>query len=185
MAEAQQGGDLSSAGGPYSPLRGLDVLQGPWTERFKETLGCAAEVCDQAEAERLLPDHLWLGLLRASKGAGLMTLERCGISLDALRTQVNSSIVKHPPQQRRLSARWSSTCLSIIATALKRSEETPHLSGYVGTEHLVWALLDVDADGSRWLREQGLDTERYVMACLMVLGAEPDPAGPSSEENHL
>jgi hypothetical protein len=53
--------------------------------------------------------------------------------------------------------------------AVKLSEEQEGLKGYIGSEHVVWALLTCESVGTAWIRERGIDADTYSRECIALL----------------
>jgi ATP-dependent Clp protease ATP-binding subunit ClpA len=142
------------------------------TDRAAQALKCAAQACDKQHWDHLSLDHIWLGLLQTSKGVGLASLGNCGVDLSELNAEVIRSLPTREPQlSRPIPPRWSAAGLHVVAEALRQSEGINDrcVTGYLGTEHLVWALLETDSAGSRFVRDKGVSPEHYKNELLAIL----------------
>jgi len=141
---------------------GLDTFHIRMTDRLRRVLLETQNSCRNLDQLYVHPDHLWLGLLNADRGVGLTVLRNYGVDLDDLKLAINTHTPRGINYCRPLP-QWTSTCLEIFVNALKRDEDTrqPGYGGYVGTEHLVAALLEVPGIGTEWLRSQGWTADLF------------------------
>ena len=136
----------------------------PLFQRFSEP-GRQAVVFAQDEARALGHDcigteHLLLGLLREEEGSAARVLASLGVDTDTVRELVGRGdavatgmIPFTPPAKKSLEL------------ALRESLELGHT--YVGTEHLLLALMHEDESvAARILLDLGLDAERVRAATI-------------------
>lgn len=148
----------------------------------------------QEEAKRLGmsvvgTEHLLLGLVREGEGVAARVLERLGVSLGRVRSELNRQLgaLETPPttQQNRLSL--SPKARKSLEQAMDEARElNPKLGllDFVDTEHILLGLIR-DGSGSvnkavRLLEGLGIDIERLRKEVLNYLGGS-STATPSSK----
>lgn len=103
--------------------------------------------------------HLLLGLLREETGVALSTLRPLGVTLDAARARVSEKMPPSgstPPDHLPLS----SEARFALEKAMTESSERRH--NYVGTEHVLLALLLEENTARQVLKEFDIDVERLT-----------------------
>jgi ATP-dependent Clp protease ATP-binding subunit ClpC len=104
---------------------------------FERFTGSARRVVVQAEEEaRMLNcdnidvEHILLGLTHDSEGAAAKALEALGISLDAVRSQIEkiSGHIPFTPQAKK-----------VLELSLREALQLGH--NYIGTEHILLGIL--------------------------------------------
>ena len=149
---------------------------------FERFTGRARRVIDltQEEARRLNHDyigteHILLGLLREDEGVAARALESLGISLDAVRQQVEEII----GQGRRTPPRdipYTPRAKKVLELSLREALQLGH--NYIGTEHILLGLIrEGDGVAAHVLVELGGDLNRVRQQVILLLhenqGEEP------------
>lgn len=108
----------------------------PLTKRAQQALRLAEYEADQAFQEEIEPQYILLGLLREEGGIAGRLLQDSGLSPDAIR----NLRTKPSKTSNKVGHRFSRTSKSIIEAAQAKALTLGH--SYIGTEHLLWSLLD-------------------------------------------
>ena len=122
-------------------------------------------------------EHLLLALVHDGGGVAARDLEALGISLDAVRQQVEQ-IIGRGQQPRSGSIPFTPSTKKVLELAQRESDAMGH--GYVGTEHLLLGLLrEGDGVAAQVLVRLGVDLNRVRQQVILLLhrGAGPSPAG--------
>jgi len=130
------------------------------TPRAKNALRLAQAEADQLNHATLDADHLLLGLIREGEGIAAQVLARRGVTLDAARAAVVD----------RFSAKSGGAEAEDFDASVARAERQAQNLGhtYVGTEHLLMALLENDSSILNALNVdlKALDAEVRVVATM-------------------
>ena len=126
----------------------------------------------------LAPEHLVLGLVREGEGIGAKALTSAGVTLEAARAQVATSIPATPARSGTGNALTRAT--SAALQAADTYAETDAVDA-IGTDHLLLGLTDdPDSPATNLLRELGVSLEELranVQSISRQTHAE-DEAGP-------
>jgi ATP-dependent Clp protease ATP-binding subunit ClpA len=136
-------------------------LENVLTPRCRRLLRLAAEEAQRFHEDRVLPEHLLLGLLALNEGGAVEILRALGTDLDQLRTDLEqrtavgesqwSDEVSNTPIDPSVQKIWQ--------TARELSQKLGHEN--VGTGHVLLALLlDEDHPAARALQEHGVSLQR-------------------------
>jgi hypothetical protein len=151
----------------FVPKEALDPEQGftRFTQRARAVVVAAQEQARAAGNAEIVPAHLVLGLLTQPEGLAAKAIVAQGTTLDAVRQAATATL---PPRVEELPALIPFDGAARKALELTFREALRLGHNYVGTEHLLLALLEQeDADGV--LRGLGVDkarTEEHVAAAL-------------------
>src|SRR6478736_3416216 len=103
-----------------------------FTDRARQALRYANEEATKRGHEYILPEHLLLGLIREGSGIGAAALNEVCDKADRLAEAINQTI-DNTPQRDSPGTR------DVIELAMSERKRLNH--NYVGTEHLLLALL--------------------------------------------
>jgi len=152
-----------------------------FTQRAKQVLTLAQEEAERSHHSYIGTEHLLLGVLRVTEGAGARVLGNLGVEIG----QVRSLIDRVQGRDERLVIQQI-----IPTTRVKRVieiafEEARRLErNYVGTEHLLLALI-IEGDGiaAHVLQDVGASQERVRAEIDGILHeARPEGGGPGAAE---
>ena len=124
-----------------------------FTEKANLALNLAIESAEHLHHDYIGSEHILLGLLKETGGVACSALNASGVTAEKVEQLLNegSSGVSLTPED------FTPRSKRIMQTALTLSARTG--SGYVGTEHLLVALLS--------------DRDSYAIRCLGALGVHP------------
>jgi ATP-dependent Clp protease ATP-binding subunit ClpC len=162
-----------------------------FSDRARKVMQFANAEAQRSGSDYILPEHILLAMLREGTGVGVQVLTNLGVDLARLNSEIERLCLSPPappslalespgPQPavsrlKRFFARlWDDslrsrglpqnvTAKKVIENAMEEARDLKH--GYIGTEHLLLALLDehdsppaqvLNALGVRWedLREE-------------------------------
>jgi ATP-dependent Clp protease ATP-binding subunit ClpC len=126
-------------------------------------------------------EHILLGLVREGEGVGAKALESLGISLDAVREQVQKSIGQDfiGPGQHDLSGHIPFSPGAEKALELSLREALQLGPDYIGTEHILLGLIcEGEGTAAQVLIEFGAGLNRFRQQVIELVS--DDPAKPDA-----
>lgn len=156
----------------------LDATQGfsRFTPRARNVVVAAQEAARAAGSAEITPPHLLLGLLTEPHGLAAQAIIAREVTLDSAREAVTATLppaaAQPPPALIPFDARAKEALELTFQEALRLGHN------YVGTEHILLALLDLEA-GQGPLTSLGIGkaaTEAWITAAI---NAAVQPAAPS------
>jgi hypothetical protein len=146
---------------PLDPEQGF----GRFTPRARHVVVAAQEEARSAGNTEITTGHLVLGLLTEPEGLAAKALVAQGVSLDAVRQAVSATL---PPAAADVPALipFAGAAKKVIELTFREALRLGH--NYIGTEHVLLALLELEAGGGV-LGGLGIDktrAEQYVVAAL-------------------
>jgi hypothetical protein len=141
---------------------------GRFTERARNVVVAAQKATHAAGNTEILPAHLVLGLLQVPEGLGARAIVAHGVTLDAIREAATAVL---PPRAGELPALIPFDTQSKKALELTFREALRLGHNYVGTEHILLALLELE-NGTGVLSGLGVTksgAEENVVAALAAL----------------
>ncbi len=154
-------------------------------ERFTDRARRAVALA-QEEARRhhsgVGTEHILLGLIQEGEGVAAKALESLGISLEAVRQQVQEIIgpAQQPPSRH---SRFSPRAKTVLKLSLREALQLGH--HYIGTEHLLLGLMrESEGVAAQVLVRLGADLNGVRQQVIQLLngyqGREKPGAGPRS-----
>src|SRR6516164_11459455 len=167
-----------------------------WREVYEEFTDRARRAVVQAQEEaRMLShnhigtEHILLGLIHEDGVAG-KTLESLGISLDAVRQQIEEIIGRGQQQAPSGHIPFTPRAKKVLELALREALQLDHK--YIGTEHILLGLIR-EGDGVAALvlvklggdlnrvREQVIQLLQEQQGRVAMIGRENDGAGSAAD----
>ena len=150
----------------------LDASQGftRFTPRARNTVVAAQNEARAASHAQIMPEHLVLGLLSEPEGVGAAAIVAQDVPLDSVRGAVTAVL---PPPAAEVPAVIPFGPQARKALELTFREALRMGHNYIGTEHILLALLELE-DGGGVLTGLGIDkasAAEYVTAALAALGS--------------
>jgi Clp amino terminal domain, pathogenicity island component len=162
---------------PRAEATTLDAEQGfgRFTPRARSAVVAAQNAAHEAGNSEITPDHLLLGLLTDSASLASVLLQRQNVDAEAVRAAVTL-----PPAaaERPELVPFSGPARKALELTFREALRLGH--NYIGTEHLLLALLELE-DGAGPLHRAGVDKDRVetdLAAALASLapGGNPSPS---------
>jgi ATP-dependent Clp protease ATP-binding subunit ClpA len=143
----------------------LDPNQGfeRFTPRARNVVVASQNAAHEAHNGEITPDHLLLGLLSDADALATKLLTAQQADPEAVRTAITlPSAIDNPPQL----IPFSGSARKALELTFREALRLGH--NYIGTEHLLLALLELE-DGSGPLHQAGIDKNRVEADLTAVL----------------
>lgn len=138
------------------------------TPRARRVLHSARQEADRRQHRTLDTGHLLLALLGLGQGVAIDILRKMGAKQGALRIELEKALAQAEAGSPSADSARSPAVTMVLARASQEAQILHH--AYVGTEHLLLALLRDDAgQAGRVLRSMGIDVEMARVAVLQEL----------------
>ncbi|MEO6501890.1 MAG: Clp protease N-terminal domain-containing protein [Jatrophihabitantaceae bacterium] len=163
---------------PKGAASDLDASQGfsRFTQRARNVVMAAQNEARAAGNDTILTEHLILGLLAEPQAIAGSVLKAQGVALEVVRTTVTATL---PPPAATLPdlIPYGVDARKALELTFREALRLGH--NYVGTEHILLALLEHEA-GSGPLAQLGIEkaqVEAAVLAAIGVFHITPDAGG--------
>ena len=128
-------------------------------------------------------EHILLGLIHEGEGVAAKALEQLGISLEAVRTQVEE-IIGHGGSSPSGHIPFTPRAKKVLELSLREALQLGH--NYIGTEHILLGLIrEGEGVAAQVLVKLGADLSRVRQQVIQLLsgyqGKEPAGAGGPAE----
>ena len=161
---------------PKADAAGIDPNEGfaRFTPRARTAVVSAQRAARDAENLEIGPEHLILGLLGDTESLAIAILAAHGIAPD----QVRAAITLPPATGQTLDlVPFSGPAKKVLELTFREALRLGH--NYIGTEHLLLALLESE-DGDGPLHGLGVDKDRTTATLIELLasvtGMKADPS---------
>ena len=147
-----------------------------WTERAQRAMELAHEAASQMGHNYVGSEHLLLGLLREETGVAARVLVQHGVTDRNLTASILNAVGQGAPGAQPMGMTPHTKEIMEFAAA----EAANHGAGYIGTEHMLMALIrEGDNYGLRILQAMGADTRAIYRALEQSVGGQSgEAAGP-------
>ena len=140
-----------------------------FTDRARRVVVHAQEEARMLNHNYIGTEHLLLGLIREGGGVGAKALESLGISLEAVRQQVEE-IIGQGQQTPSGHIPFTARAKKVLELSLREAKELGH--PYIGTEHIVLALIrEGEGVAAQVLISVGADLERVREQVIQLLAS--------------
>jgi Clp amino terminal domain, pathogenicity island component len=164
VPRASDPGDLLAGAFPPDPVK-----FSRFTDRAKRTVIAARQEAIKRRHDRVLPEHLTLGLLHEQEGMAARGIAALGVSPEAARAAIGAVapaampdgvIPGHVP--------FDSRTMKVLELTLREALALGH--NYIGTEHILLGLLEEEESlGGGTLTGLGITKERTLAWLVPVL----------------
>ncbi|OBF58728.1 hypothetical protein A5787_22500 [Mycobacterium sp. 852002-50816_SCH5313054-b] len=160
---------------PRAEATTLDPEQGfgRFTPRARNAVVAAQNAAHEAANNEITPDHLLLGVISDPAGLATLLLQRQQVDVEALRATITlPPSTGEPPKLIPFSGPARKALELTFREALRLGHN------YIGTEHLLLALLELE-DGAGPLHRCGVDKDRVdddAAAALEALASGKNPS---------
>jgi ATP-dependent Clp protease ATP-binding subunit ClpA len=153
----------------HSTQKGQAVWQ-RFTERARRVVYYAQEEAAHLGESFVSTEHLLLGLVREKDSVACRLLEKMGVSLSRIRSDIERQV---PRGEGRLSQDMALTPRAKRAIDLAYDEARQLNNNYIGTEHILLGLIrEGEGLAGRVLIRMGLDLDRLRGECAQLHDAE-------------
>ena len=150
-----------------------DSMQNEYTKQAAKAIHYASEQAKKMKHPYIGTEHLLLGVVHVSTATAAQMLSLYRMEEKTVLRLMNELIVPTKPQKNATLCK-SIRFQEVIKTAEQLSVKL--LSGKVGTEHLLLAILrDESCVANRIITTLGMDTLKLQIDLLEVLGVDPRP----------
>jgi Clp amino terminal domain, pathogenicity island component len=146
-----------------------------FTDRARRIVVLAQDEARNLNHNYIGTEHLLLGLIREGAGVAAKALESLGISLEAVRHQVEAIIGQGQiPQQGHIP--FTPRAKKVLELSLREADQLGH--NYIGTEHILLGLIrEGEGVAAQVLMKLGADLNRVRQQVIQLLhgyqGKEP------------
>ncbi|KAB8167731.1 ATP-dependent Clp protease ATP-binding subunit [Streptomyces sp. 3MP-14] len=149
---------------------------GRYTARARNVVMAAHNAARDAANAEVVPAHLVLGLVSDGQGIGSAVIVDQGVSLDDVREAARAALPA-PVEQAPALVPYDTAARKVLELTFREALRLGH--NYIGTEHLLLALLEFE-DGSGLLNDLGVDkatSEEHIRRALSVFAGAGAGAG--------
>src|SRR6516165_2597966 len=157
-----------------------------FTDRARRVVVLAQEEARMLDHNYIGTEHLLLGLIHEGEGIAAKALEAMGISLDAVRQQVEA-IIGRGQQAPSGHIPFTPRAKRVLELSLRESGQLGH--NYIGTEHILLGLVrEGEGVAAQVLVKLGAELTRVRQQVIQLLsgyqGTEPSSGEPGEEPEH-
>jgi ATP-dependent Clp protease ATP-binding subunit ClpC len=146
-----------------------------FTERARRVVFFAQEEAGRLGENYVSTEHLLLGLVRENDSVAARILDRIGVSLGRIRSEIERQVARG---DGRLGQDMQLTPRAKRVIDLAYDEARQLNNNYIGTEHLLLGLIrEGEGLAGRVLNKLGVDLERTRREVIQLQDAEPSQAG--------
>jgi len=141
-----------------------------FTQRVRKVLFLAREEAGRMQHDYIGTEHLLLGIIREGEGIAAQVIKRLGIDFEQIQRAVEEIV---SPQSGAITiGEIPFTPRAKRVLELSIDEARLHSHNYVGTEHLLLALIkEGEGVAARVLNDLGADHEKVKREVMKALGA--------------
>jgi ATP-dependent Clp protease ATP-binding subunit ClpC len=158
-----------------------------FTPRAQQVLALARKEADRFNHNYVGTEHLLLGLIKLGQGVAVNVLQKMGLDLETVRSEVEKQVGSGPETKMVGNIPYTPRVKKVLALAGKEAKSLNH--SYVGTEHILLGLLrEGEGVAARVLKNLEVDIERTRNEILRELDpnfspgeAEAEAGGASAE----
>ena len=165
VPRASDWGDLLSGAFPPDPVK-----FSRFTDRARRAVIAARQEAIKRRHDRVLPEHLILGLLEEQEGLAARAIAALGVSPEAVRAALGAALpaVVIPAGVTPGHVPFDSRTLKVLELTLREALALGH--NYIGTEHILLGLLEEEESrGGGTLAGLGITKERTLAWLLPEL----------------
>ena len=149
-----------------------------FTERARKVVILAKEEAKRFNHDYIGTEHLLLGLIKEGEGVAAAVLQNLGLSLDAIRLEVEKLVQPGPATVISGDIPFTPKAKKVIEVAMDEARHFGH--NYIGTEHLLSGLIrEGEGIASQVLLNLGLDLARVRNETMALLGSVTPGQAPS------
>jgi ATP-dependent Clp protease ATP-binding subunit ClpC len=163
---------------------GSDEMFERFTDRARRVVVLAQEEARMLNHNYVGTEHILLGLIHEGEGVAAKALESLGISLEAVRQQVEE-IIGQGQQAPSGHIPFTPRAKKVLELSLREALQLGH--NYIGTEHILLGLIrEGEGVAAQVLVKLGADLNRVRQQVIQLLhgyqGKEPAAAGKLERE---
>ena len=148
---------------------------GSFTPRAQQVVNLAKKEADRFNHPYVGTEHLLLGLIALGEGVAVSVLEGMGISLEAVRLEVEKAVGQGPATKVIGNVPFTPRTKKVFQLAIAEAQSLSHT--YVGTEHLLLGLIrEAEGVAAQVMMNMEIDLETVRTNILRELDPNFDPA---------
>src|ERR1700724_678636 len=151
-----------------------------FTDRARRVVVLAQEEARMLNHNYIGTEHILLGLIHEGEGVAAKALESLGISLEAVRAQVEE-IIGHGGQAPSGHIPFTPRAKKVLELSLREALQLGH--NYIGTEHILLGLIREGQGPAIEVLDRLGVADRARQEVLRLVHSEPAPESGSGEEN--
>ncbi len=146
-----------------------------FTPRAQQVINLARKESDRFNHPYIGTEHLLLGLIVLGEGVAVTVLERLGVSLEAVRLEVESAVGQGPQTKVEGNVPFTPRSKKVLQLAQAEAQALNHT--YVGTEHILLGLLrEGEGVAARVLMNLNVDIEAARREVMRELDPNFEPS---------
>src|SRR5213596_739692 len=150
-----------------------------FTDRARRVVVLAQEEARMLNHNYIGTEHILLGLIHEGEGVAAKALESLGISLEAVRQQVEE-IIGQGQQAPSGHIPFTPRAKKVLELSLREALQLGH--NYIGTEHILLGLIrEGEGVAAQVLVKLGADLSRVRQQVIQLLSGYPGPTGTGSQ----
>ena len=155
-----------------------------FTDRARRVVVLAQEEARMLNHNYIGTEHILLGLIHEGEGVAAKALESLGISLDAVRQQVEE-IIGQGQQPPSGHIPFTPRAKKVMELSLREALQLGH--NYIGTEHILLGLIhEGDGVAAQVLAHLGADLNTVRQQVIQLIGGkQPEPGRRTLREGAL
>jgi ATP-dependent Clp protease ATP-binding subunit ClpC len=148
-----------------------------FTDRARRVVVLAQHEARTLDHDYIGTEHILLGLIDEGRGVATTALTSMGISLEEMRQAVQDSIGRgaQPPESGHIP--FTPQAKKVLELSLRESLQLGH--EYIGTEHILLALIREGGGAAQLLAGAGVDLDRARQQVVELLYGHRE-AGPAA-----
>ena len=148
-----------------------------FTDRARRVVVLAQEEARMLSHNNVGTEHILLGLIHEGEGVAAKTLQSLGVSLDAVRQQVEE-IIGRGQQAPSGHVPFTPRAKKVLELSLREALQLDHT--YIGTEHILLGLIrEGDGVAAQVLVGLGVDLNRAREQVILLLTGRAEPEDPA------
>ncbi len=145
-----------------------------FTPRAQRVIKLARKEADNFNHPYVGTEHLLLGLIALGEGVAVSVLERLGISLEAVRLEVEKAVGQGPETKLVGNVPFTPRSKKVLQLAVAEAQALNH--AYVGTEHILLGLLrEGEGVAAQVLRNMDVDLDTVRAEVMRELDPNYEP----------
>lgn len=155
-----------------------------FSDRARHAMALANLEANNLGHDYLAPAHLMLGLIAEGACVATEALKTLDVDLDKVREQIKAQLPSGEGEEQKFGRRAQTKEMKdVMAAAISEARSFGHR--YVGTEHLVLGLLQVEGGiPAKVLIAQGVDLKTLREKTLALLRSDVDPSHDLAHSRH-
>ena len=142
-----------------------------FTIKSQEALAAAQALAQEYDNQQLEPDHLLLALLNQSDGLTGKIAAKLGVDVSSLFADVEAALRKLPKVQGANTPPYAASSTTKVLQAAE-NEAKQLKDEFVGAEHLLIALSEIDSSAAKIMRAAGLDKQAIYNTLVGIRGSQ-------------